>query len=160
MRVIPKQKFHPYTILASFFFFGFSPIAPGTAGTFAACILVYFIQGLNIYFYLGFTLLVFIVGTFAAYKLDEMTNTKDNGVIVIDEVLGLLITMFLVPVTIVNLILAFFIFRFFDIVKLPPASTIDKNMKNAWGVMLDDAAAGVYSCAFLHLSIYIIRHYI
>ncbi len=48
-------------------------------------------------------------------------------------------------------ILGFFLFRFFDIVKVPPANIIDRRLKNGWGVVLDDVVAGVYACVVVHL---------
>jgi phosphatidylglycerophosphatase A len=72
---------------------------------------------------------------------------------VIDEVVGYLVTMVGVPLTVQGVVLGFFLFRFFDIVKVEPARYFDRHLKNGYGVVLDDVAAGVYACGVLHLAL-------
>jgi phosphatidylglycerophosphatase A len=70
---------------------------------------------------------------------------KDASQIVFDEVVGAFISVFLLPKKIEYIILAFFIFRFFDIVKPYPIRKIDEKVKGGFGVMLDDVIAAVYT---------------
>ena len=76
-----------------------------------------------------------------------MFGEKDSGKIVIDEICGVLTTMFLVPFTWPNLLAGFLLFRFFDIAKPVPGL---ERLPGGWGVMLDDIAAGIISCLILH----------
>jgi phosphatidylglycerophosphatase A len=75
---------------------------------------------------------------------------KDAPQIVIDEIAGMLIAMIGIPITGYWLLLAWLLFRFFDITKLPPANIFDSKFKNAWGVVLDDIVAGIYANIILH----------
>lgn len=75
---------------------------------------------------------------------------KDAPQIVIDEIAGMLIAMIGIPITGYWLLLAWLLFRFFDITKIPPASIFDSKFKNAWGVVLDDIVAGIYANIILH----------
>ena len=79
-----------------------------------------------------------------------MTNSYDSRNIIIDEFLGIYIIFFFYDYlyiynNYITLILIFFIFRFFDIIKIYPANYIDKNIKNGYGVILDDLIAGIYT---------------
>ena len=69
----------------------------------------------------------------------------------IDELVGFLITMFLVPATWVYVVLGFLFFRFFDIVKPPPANIFNNRKRGGLDVVLDDVIAGIYACVVLHL---------
>ncbi len=75
---------------------------------------------------------------------------KDDPRIVIDEMMGFLITMLWVPKTALFMIIGFFLFRFLDIVKPPPIRLIER-AKGGFGVVLDDAVAGVYANIILHI---------
>ena len=70
---------------------------------------------------------------------------KDPQIIVIDEVVGQWLTLVIVPIDLLWYCLAFVFFRLFDICKPWPVSVIDRKMKNAFGVMLDDVAAAIYA---------------
>jgi phosphatidylglycerophosphatase A len=93
----------------------------------------------------GIAALLFFLGVYASGCIQKETGIADHGIIVIDEVVGIFLTFTWVPITPLNCCLGFFLFRFFDIFKLPPASTVDRRLKNGWGVMLDDVFAGVYA---------------
>lgn len=132
-----------------FFAFGFgsglSPFAPGTAGTAMAIPLYYLMVQLSWPIYAFLTFIAFMVGV----KLCDITGNKlgvhDYGGIVWDEFVGFWITMFLVPFSWANVILGFFVFRFFDVVKPAPIRWLDKHVKGGFGVMIDDVLAGIYS---------------
>jgi len=88
--------------------------------------------------------LLVIVGTLAAHSAEKVLG-KDSGHIVIDEFCGYLITVAFVPRSLGYLIAAFFIFRFFDIVKPPPVRNAETFFSGGLGIMLDDVLAGIYS---------------
>jgi phosphatidylglycerophosphatase A len=123
---------------------GYSPIAPGTCGTAVAVPLAWLLGTLPMW---QFSLVALAVTAFAiavADAADRAWATEDNQRIVIDEVAGYLITV--IPVIERHwapLAVGFVVFRFFDIVKPPPVRWLDANLPGGWGVVLDDAAAGV-----------------
>jgi len=135
--------------LATGFFSGKSPFAPGTFGTLAAVpfALVFLVlppQGHGLYC-VGLIL-------FAIYLADEaekISGKKDPGCIVIDEIAGYVVTMSLVPVQISTLVAGFFLFRFFDIVKPGPVKYFENHFSGGAGVVLDDIMAGILSAVVL-----------
>lgn len=131
--------------LATFGYVGFFPIAPGTAGSLAALVLFALVRWLGMpEFELATIVVVLVGGIWAASVTERMLGLKDPGPIVIDEVLGMLVTLALVPVSLAGVVVGFVLFRFFDVVKPYPAARME-HLKGGAGVMLDDAVAGVYA---------------
>ena len=130
---------------------GYSPVASGTVGTIAAIPLYLLMVRLQLLPYLLLVILLTIFSCWVSGKAELIFNEKDSGKIVIDEVVGYLVTMTGVSLSLPAIILGFFLFRIFDIIKVPPANVIDRHMKNGIGVVLDDVAAGIYACLMLHL---------
>jgi phosphatidylglycerophosphatase A len=130
---------------------GYSPIASGTVGTLAAIPLYLLLVRLPIPYYLLSLIPLTLFSCWVSGQAETIFNEKDSGKIVIDEVVGYLITMTGASTSWSSVILGFFLFRFFDIVKVPPANIIDRRLKNGCGVVLDDVVAGMYACAMLHL---------
>lgn len=137
-------------LIATFFYVGLVPVAPGTFGTLAAVPLFWLISGLPIYIYLLITLVVIGVAVWAATVTERIYGRRDPGQIVADEVAGYLVTMILIPPTAINIVAGFFLFRLFDIVKPPPVRSLEK-LPRGWGVVIDDVAAGAYACVCMHL---------
>jgi phosphatidylglycerophosphatase A len=130
---------------------GFSPIASGTVGTLAAIPFYLLLARLPLPLY-ALTVAAFIFfASWISGAAERLFNEKDSGKIVIDEVAGYLVTMFALPLSWPGVILGFFLFRFFDITKIPPARYFDRQVKNGYGVVLDDVVAGIYSCLVLHV---------
>ncbi len=130
---------------------GYSPIASGTVGTVAAIPLYLILGNLSILPYLLLLVPLTLFSCWVSGRAELIFNEKDSGKIVIDEVIGYLVTMTGVPLSWKGAVLGFFLFRLFDIVKLFPANVIDRKVKNGYGVVMDDVVAGVYACASLHL---------
>jgi phosphatidylglycerophosphatase A len=130
--------------IATLSIIGYSPIAPGTAGTAVTMLFVYFLKPSTPLLLLMIAL-SFIIGVISAGKAEEIFKKKDASYIVIDEFVGSLITIAFVPLTPINLLMAFFAFRFFDILKPPPARQCESYFKGGLGVVMDDVAAGVYA---------------
>lgn len=130
---------------------GYSPIASGTVGTLAAIPLYLLLARLPLPLYLLTLVPFFFFSCWVAGQAETLFEEKDSGKIVIDEVVGYLVTMTGVPLSWQGVLLGFFLFRFFDIVKIEPARFFDRHLKNGYGVVLDDVAAGVYACLLLHL---------
>ena len=98
----------------------------------------------------------FVLGAWACGKTSEDLGVPDHGSIVIDEVFAIWLLLALTPATLGWQIAAFFAFRFFDIVKCPPADYFDKKMKNGFGIMFDDAIAAGYAWLVLVALQYVI----
>jgi phosphatidylglycerophosphatase A len=138
-------------LFASWFGTGFSPFASGTVGTLAAIPFYLVLSPLSLPRYLLTLLAFFFFSCWAAGQAEEIFGEKDSGKIVIDEVIGYLITMTAVSPSWLSITAGFLLFRFFDITKIPPARYFDRNLKNGYGVVLDDVVAGIYACLSLHL---------
>jgi phosphatidylglycerophosphatase A len=93
-----------------------------------------------------------LLGVVAAGHAGRYWGVTDASAIVIDEVVGYLVTVSLVPFSWRAAALGFVLFRLFDVTKPWPVSVLDR-VKSAWGVMLDDVAAGIYAMAILHAAL-------
>lgn len=137
-------------LIATFFYVGYFPYAPGTLGTLAAVPLYYIVSGLPYYLYIAFTVLFIALSVWSAGIAEWIYQEKDPGYIVADEVSGYLVTMTLVPLTLTNVVIGFFLFRLFDIVKPPPSRQAER-LKGGLGVVMDDVVAGVYANILLQI---------
>ncbi len=137
--------------LATGGFVGYFPVASGTIGTLVGVALVYGLRALTWPLFLVATLALGAAGVWASQEANLLFKKADSSRIVVDEIVGFMITMIGIPVDGYWLAIGFLLFRFFDISKLPPANIIDAKLKNGWGVMLDDVVAGIYGNIILHL---------
>ena len=101
--------------------------------------------------YMIVTLVLFPIGVIAAQAYENQSDTHDSKEIVIDEVVGFLITMTWLPMTWQSVVIGFAIFRFLDIVKPPPIRQLDRKVKGGFGVMLDDVVAGIIGSLIMQL---------
>ncbi len=134
---------------------GKSPLAPGTAGTLVGVLLYLGIRNVNPLLYLSLTILLCIIGTWAAGKAEIILGKKDSPDIVIDEISGYLIAMFMVPAGWGYIAAGFFLFRLFDIIKPWPLDRLQK-ISGGLGVMLDDIGAGVYTNITLQITAHLL----
>ena len=149
--------------IVTFFGVGYTPIAPGTAGALVGGILFYLLSiglinyGLDFYevqiILILITIAVMLMGVRSIGKL-ENTWEHDAQQIVIDEVVGVWIAMLFIPINWFYFVIAFILFRFFDIVKPLFIKKIDK-LNSSWSIMLDDVVAGIYANLVLQLFIYL-----
>jgi phosphatidylglycerophosphatase A len=137
--------------LATFFSIGKISKAPGTVATLATIPVWYLLAQTGSFIYMVVTFLLFPIGVWAAQTYEDQSATHDSKEIVIDEVVGFLITMVWLPVTWQSAVLGFVLFRFFDIVKPPPIRQIDKKIPGGFGVMADDVVAGIISSILMQL---------
>jgi phosphatidylglycerophosphatase A len=138
-------------ILATGFGVGNSPIAPGTAGTLVAIPIYYFLSDIPSPLYEITLMGFFFLSVWISENAEAFFGKKDDPRIVIDEVMGFLITMLWLPKTILFIILGFFLFRFFDILKPFPIRQWERRLKGGIGVVLDDVMAAIYANIILHL---------
>ena len=122
---------------------GYVPFAPGTFGS-AAGVLVWWLLGPSPLVQALAIVVVFAVGVWSGGVCEGHFCTTDPGHVVIDEVAGMLITLFLVPVGWGGALLAFLIFRLADVVKPYPANRLEE-LHGGLGVMADDCMAAIYA---------------
>lgn len=167
-----KVPFSWYSIISTWFYIGKLP-APGTFGSIAAYPIFYYIlmhspSSSNAQDKLLLTILVlFIIGLIAVKKFQKTTNTYDHSYIIIDEVIGQLLTLYislnwlshishLIPLNISEKNLIFLIalatFRYFDIKKPLIIDYVNRKYKGAFGVIFDDILAAI----FASVSIYVV----
>ena len=144
--------FKIYIFFGSGFFSGFFPKAPGTAGSFLALVFWFFIKP-DIITQVSVILFTVLIGIHISSILEKFYG-KDSQIIVIDEFAGMFISLFLIDLTIVNILLAFILFRFFDIVKPFGIKSLQK-LNGGFGVMIDDIIAGIITTIILHLILFI-----
>lgn len=131
--------------LASFGYVGFCPFAPGTAGSAAAILLILPVRWTgSIALELAVVALVSVVGVWAATQTEAAMGVDDPGVVVIDEVAGMLVSVLFLPTSWGVIAAAFVGFRIFDIVKPWPCGRLER-LHGGLGIMADDLAAGVYA---------------
>ena len=134
-------------------------IPPGTFASFLSIVVLfpiveYKIISLEIFVVIFF--IIFLLSLFFINKFSSHNQSHDSKIIVIDEFLGVyLILIFYDQIKIINpyvtIMLIFILFRFFDILKIFPANIVDRKLKSAFGVILDDLIAGIYTIIILYI---------
>lgn len=129
------------------------PVAPGTAGTLVGVVLFLGIRNFSPLSYAAVCILLCGIGTWAAGRAEDILGRKDSPSIVIDEIAGYLISMFMVPTGWGFVAAGFVIFRIFDIFKPWPLKRL-QDLHGGVGVMVDDIGAGVYANIVLQIAVY------
>ena len=142
-------------LLATFGYVGHCPIAPGTAGSAAALVLYAALRyvappAVLTFVDPGVIIVLFVLGCWAGTVAERHYGRTDPGAVVVDEVIGMLMTLWLIPVTWKGAVIGFLLFRAFDIVKPFPARQCER-LHGGLGIMADDAVAGVYGNLALRL---------
>lgn len=130
--------------IATLGFIGYMPIAPGTFGS-AVAALFFILFKPSTSSNIIFLLLIIPLGVIASKEAEIMLGEKDSRHIVIDEVGGYSLSVLLLPDNLTTYIVAFFLFRFFDVLKPPPIRYIERSIPGGTGIMLDDLIAGIYT---------------
>ncbi len=147
----PDRKFllaHPAHFLALGFGSGLAPKAPGTWGTLVALpIYLLAIQFAGAWLIALLAAILFIVGIWTAEVTGRALGVADHGSIVIDEIAAYLLVLAVTPRTFWWVLLAFGLFRLFDIWKPWPIRLADRKLKGGFGVMFDDLLAALFSIA-------------
>jgi phosphatidylglycerophosphatase A len=138
-------------IFSTFFYTGKFPIAPGTFGSLIALPFFYLLLGNRLLYFIVLAFLI-LLGTITSKIVSESYHTEDPSFIVIDEVAGLGIAMMLAPKNIIYVVIAFVLFRLFDIFKLPFIKAAE-HIKNGIGIMLDDILAGLITFVIMRISL-------
>ncbi len=168
MRIIKKKEIidnnirvNFFTLIFnSFFFIGFIPVASGTFAS-AFSLLPFLIKPFNdIFVLILFIVIFFIISVFTGKSLIEKYG-KDPSIFVMDEVIGMWLTMFIIriffsDILLTDFVIGFLSFRFFDIVKIQPSIYFDK-LNNSFGILMDDVISGIYAGFASSLLIYLIK---
>jgi phosphatidylglycerophosphatase A len=123
---------------------GYSPVAPGTAGSVVGVLLFLPLAGLAWPAQLAATAALAVLGTFAASRVAKRVGREDPGLVVVDEVAGQWVTLLALPLTPLSALVGFLLFRAMDIVKPWPARELER-LPGGLGIVADDLAAGVYA---------------
>ena len=131
---------------------GFTPVAPGTAGAAVGVVIYLAMEGLNVgTYYPHAIILLLVAGIWASWRVEQLYG-HDSQRIVIDEVVGQMITFVVaagrVPLPAIDVAVGFGLFRLFDIVKPFPIRRLER-LKGGMGVMADDIGAGIYALVLL-----------
>lgn len=131
-------------MLATLFWLGKSPLAPGTVATLVAGIPCFLLLGrLCWQIQLTIALALFFAGAYLSGEAENQSGRKDPREVVIDELCGYLVAMAGHPVSILSIATGFLLFRAFDIWKPWPIRVVDRKMTGGIGIMLDDVLAGI-----------------
>jgi phosphatidylglycerophosphatase A len=148
----------PLAWLATGFGAGFSPIAPGTAGTLVGLALFWPMRHLGVSIHLVAIAVVFVLGVAGGTQVARREGREDPGLVVVDEIVGMWLTLVLVPFTWVSAALGFLLFRIMDVVKPFPARRFE-DLPGGWGIMADDVMAGIYANLALQAFLWVGRHW-
>lgn len=152
MTISPDARFllqHPAHFLALGFGSGLAPKAPGTFGTLLALPLYPLLMPLPLPLQLALIAALFALGIPICQKAGEALGVSDHGSIVWDEIVAMLLVLAFTPPLWIWWLVAFALFRLFDIWKPAPIRQMDARLKGGLGVMLDDLLAAIYSIAAL-----------
>src|SRR5437870_1681660 len=120
-------------VIATFFYVGYIPVLPGTMGSFAGLIMWWLLPPMSLLMYVLLLGVLFFIGVWASSWEEYVSGKKDPCYIVIDEVVGMGVSLLLVPKNSILYVVAFLLFRFFDISKIFPINVAEKKLKRGWG---------------------------
>jgi phosphatidylglycerophosphatase A len=139
-------------LISTFFYSGYFPVARGTFASLITLVIIWFLIPSYYYILIPISIGLFFISVWSSTLAEEFFG-KDGKPIVIDEVTGMVISLIFVPARIVPYAGAFLLFRFFDVIKPPPARGMER-LKGGWGVTMDDVIAAVYANLCLQLILY------
>lgn len=144
-----------FIIISTFFYSGYFPFASGTFATLCFIPFYYFLfKNMHPLLYLIFTIFLYFSGVWSSNYASAIFEKKDPKEVVIDEVVGFLITMLFIPFTLKRMIVGFFIARILDIIKPYPARKLE-SLRAGNGIMIDDVVSGIYGNLLMWLLIFL-----
>jgi len=145
-----------HKLIATCFGIGYIPKGGGTVASVVCCAVWYMTQinathpdNFSFFFPVLITVVLTVVGIWSATVVEQQWG-KDNYRVVIDEIVGMCISLLFVPITVKSLLVGLFLFRLFDIAKPLGIRKLEK-LNGGWGVMLDDVLAGLYANVLLQI---------
>ena len=155
----PNLKFllsHPAHFFAMGFGSGLAPKAPGTFGTLLGLPLFWLIADFSLTAQLSIISVLFLIGIYFCDKTGQDLGVADHGSMVWDEIVAMMLVLAFTPPSWLSWLVAFLLFRLFDIWKPFPIRQLDAKLKNGFGVMLDDLLAAIYAILSLKIILWII----
>ncbi len=134
---------------------GYIPFAPGTFGSLAGLPIYWLLAQLPLPITLMILVMLIAGSIWIAGQAERMLQQKDPGLIVIDEICGMVVALIGLPFTWVNVALGFIFFRALDIAKPVPIRTLERRLKGGTGIIMDDVAAGIIANITLRIVLYI-----
>ncbi len=144
-----------FMFIATGAYSGYLPKAPGTWGSMVGVLLWLGLNRVAPLTYGAVVCALFVIGTAAAGAAEKIVDSGDPGLVVVDEIVGQLIALALIPTHPLAVLAGFALFRFFDILKPFPIGWLDSHIHGGLGIMLDDVVAGLYALAILQLGLWI-----
>ena len=135
-------------LISTFCYVGYFPMAPGSAATCVGVAIYYFLQS-HLWVYCAAWVVITFLGFTFTGGMEAVCKEKDPSCVVIDEVSGVMIAFFLLPLKWPVVVSAFFVFRAFDMFKIYPANKLEQ-LSGGAGIMLDDIIAGIYTNLVMH----------
>ena len=141
--------------LATGGFVGHIPIAPGTFGSLLGLPLCYALAHISLPWTLVGAVSLIVVAIWISQRAEAITQQKDPGKIVIDEIAGMVVTLIGIPFHLTSMVIGFFIFRALDIIKPFPIRSLERRISGGAGVVMDDVAAGIYGNILVRIILYV-----
>jgi len=132
-------------VFATGFFVGYIPFAPGTFGSIVGLPLCFLLSKTKLSVAILFILIFIFLAIWISNRAEKILKRNDPGCIVIDEIVGIMVTFFGIPFNTISAIAGFVTFRFFDVLKPFPIRTMERKLTGGSGIVIDDFLAGVYS---------------
>lgn len=138
-------------LFSTFFYIGYFPKAPGSAASIAG-VAIYCWLHAHLLVYIGALLIITAIGFLTSGEMERTLNQKDPSCVVIDEVAGMMVAIFMLPVNAPVVITAYVLFRAFDVFKIYPANKFEA-IEGGNGIMMDDLMAGLYTNITMQIAI-------
>lgn len=142
-------------VIATGFFIGHFPVAPGTVGSILGLPICFVLSGIPIPLAMIATFLFILLSIWAAHWAEKTMNKKDPGSIVIDEIAGMVVTLIGFPFGLNTVVMGFLVFRLLDIIKPPPIRQMEAVLSGGLGIVMDDIVAGIFGNIILRLVFWI-----
>jgi phosphatidylglycerophosphatase A len=142
------------TLIATGLGSGYSPFAPGTAGSAVGALFLLPFVGTGAWPLAVAIVILFAVGVWASGHVAAHAGLKDPGIVVVDEVIGMWISVLGLPLTLPIVLAGFVLFRIFDVVKPPPARQFEA-LPGGYGIVCDDVMAGIYANLVLRAALWL-----
>jgi len=145
--------------LATGFYVGNIPFAPGTFGSLIGLALCFLLAGIHLSAAIIAALLIIGLAVWIADVAAKTLKRKDPGCIVIDEIAGMVVTLIGLPFNLTTAVTGFILFRILDILKPFPIRILDKRVSGGLGIVADDVVAGVFANALMRILLFILVRY-
>ena len=145
--------------LATGFYVGNIPFAPGTFGSLIGLPLCFLLAGIHLAAAIIAALLIIGLAIWIANAAAKTLKRKDPGCIVIDEIAGMVVTLIGLPFNLTTVVTGFILFRILDILKPFPIRILDKRVSGGLGIVADDVVAGIFANALMRILLFVLVRY-